>query len=908
MSLFFKKISFIQLSTQSSLDNVVLPLITVIHSHHILSIKESCLLLSEQLQAFLQQAHTDSPDELEVSIEKVKKYFEDVQAGTLFPSLAHSKQVQNILSTLASFLCEPNQDVGVDMHSLYGELFLAIDERDCMDDHASNLNSLSVHLSAPLLPSLERKTLQYLQKKLLDLIRDQLLSLDLSTFKGFTDTESSHSVHITLIILDDIYKIAGGKHRNDTNMLIKRTHIAYDILRELFQGKLTIGNLLSTPESNWQTECARELSKTAHYTGDIYTSILEFSESKNFLDYLFHKNFLTKEQRDLFKNPDHLYQEGALDFFKPFADVSSDINTERILYTPLFSEQLLSYIHETILSQYFFEPEIENSDDHFAYDPMPEILRKKIIKLFTHPSSITTFSYDEIFYAIGQKNTELKAPFLKPYISPVLLMIAHCDPKYARKIFKRWLLPYPDSHFTQSSLLLMANINHEAIHKIGIDVLINPLFSYPKTCRTLLQRLIFDTPSIVEALLRKDILHLKFLWKPCPKYSPLHLLYTQHPKMLESWIKKNLIPIDILIKSTDYNGRSVLHWMAEVNPSFLHLLVINNYATPNTLIKVFDFDDSSVAHWLARYGVDILNQWVQENYLSVHEICSLIDVCGRSVLHSLCQYNPQIVALWIKQCRLTVEEMMDCRDDMYRSCLHCIAQYKPELLVLWVEQRSIVIEDLCDIADKLGNTVFHWLAMHSPDTLEFWMRQDRFTFELLCFLRDNKGISVVQSMAQHHPEILLRWVDYGFTTVNEIFEIKDKKGVSVSHCLAQYSPRTLDYWLSSKMLTINDFADLKDNSGNSVFHWLAQHNAKLIDHWIKQNHLKVQDLFWIKTRSGYSVIHWLALYKPRILDKWVSRNWVCAKDLLALKTNSGHTIAYWLKATHPEILSRWNIR
>ena len=895
-----KKLSFA--FKNDMIPKMILPLLKINKTSLYLTIGEASTILSHQLQEFLQETHADTPLQLESMIQTVKTYFQNVKNGTLYTCVHHTENIQKILITLSEYLLDTKSKS--DLTIIYQELFSAINELACVDDHAYNLNAILIYLSFSNFSVPIRKTLQYIYNKMDDQINSQLLSMDNHVFKGFYDLQSIHSLHFAHIILDDIFNIADGRYKLDSDILISRSHLATEIFKILFKDKLSLQHLLSENNVNWVFNFSEELSCTSLRMGQAHISFQELCKDTDFLNFLVRKEVFSEFQISILSEFDFSGDLQPLYFIKPIAQISTDFGSEKTVYTPLFVELLLEFICDKISPQNHPSSLPPLSSSIFPHKPIPEFILKKVLTLFEDSSRPIFFSYDEISFAFQSKDSEFQQSFFKPYLPLTSLMIARCHPQDAKKIYKKWILPNASASWSHDCLLIMANTNEASIEQIGYKVLFLDEFISETYPFPLINRIIYTNPSTVTVWLQKKNILPKHFYR-LSRSSSLHALYKFHPKVFHSWIKQNLISIHDLKMARDSFHNSLFHWIASKDPELLEIWIEHGVITIKTLLKNTNKTGNSVLDWLAKFHSHSLELWVQQNKISASDLVQIRNNLGNSVGHRLANFNPQTLELWLSEKRLSVRLLFSVKDIIEESIINCLMFYNLPTFVSLVERGIISVDDLFLDKNKNGQSIIQLLVKLSNQVLLKWLECGRITIKQFFSNIDNNGNCVVHWISKYNPEIIHVWLSQNLISLNHLMDIKNNLGRSILHMMCMNGVEILGDWLHSNIISARVLLNTKDFSNESAMHYLVRHHPKIIEKWVSLNYLTLPELFTTKDSDDKSIIHFLSQFNPMTLELWMNQGKTTIQQLMNHTSLNMTSVIHWLAQHHSETLELW---
>lgn len=903
-SLLKKNLSFYPSYFLNSIDleNRVFPLLKISKVDNPLSICDSCNFLKIQLDHYLANLNLEKA-ELEFNQSTIELYFRDLINGTLY---TRTEPILNSIIILTTLLSRMSWDNDRNKQFFYQELFYAIKERACIDDHAYNLNKLLLHLNFSQVSSPIRKVVQYLHEKMMNQIHCQVLSLDSNFFNGFYDEQSTHSFHIIYMLLDDIFGIADGRYRNDRDILIPRTELAFEILKSSFHHKLTLKHLLFHPSQNWKDYLAHTLSSSYSYIGEAHISIHDLSEAVDFLDYLIFRNVITPEQSYILKHPSLIENDNELDFFKELALISTEIGEEKIIYTPFFAELIMQFIFEKIMPNNL-TLNCNDSNSLFTFRALPKLLLEKVVLFFTSPESFPFFSYNDILMGMKDKDSESYQSFLKPYISLNTLMMAHCDPKYARLIYKKCILPHADLEWVLDCLILMGGNNYLAVKNIGFDDYINSKFHSSQHHLSLLQRMIKKNPQIISQWLKLKLISKKTFFKVISygQDSVLHTIIQEYPLLLKSWIKENVFNFHELIPIKDEFKASVFHRIAQTSPEILKSLIVDGYITAFDLISNKDIYLNSILHIIAQYDSQTIAYLVQHDHISVQELLTIYNANNHSIAHSLVLRNPEPLTFFLVNKLILIEDLFFTKDNQGLSVIHWLAFYHSLTLERWVDQGLIDMNHLISHRVNHNVSVGHLLAEFNPQTIDHWVREKMLSPRKLLLIKNQKSESIMDWLSHFAPYILEFCIEKKLINVPELLNPQNHDLHSIAFCLATYNPHIIDAWIQQKLIPIRYLYEYKDKKGNTILHLIARHAIQTLQKWVDQNLITVSKISTINNIFKSSVLHMVTIYSAETFQTWVEKGLITFRELVNVVDSHGMHLFHWVAKKKPSILDVW---
>ena len=889
--------------------NAVLPLLKISKTIFNLTIEEACTILQLHLNSFIHEKYQD-PQKLQSSLLDVDTYFINAKAGTLYENPLHMSQIQKILRIIASYLDHLDPKKNIDTDPLFYDLIQSIESRACFDQHAYNLNALLIQLSFSQFSPPIQRVLQHIHLKMQAQISFQLSSLDQNIFKGFTDLESVHSTHIVYMILDDIFGVAGGEYANTEDLLINRNPVLKEILKRLFNNKLTIQHLLSCPNESWQSSLARDLSCDTFCIGESPISMEDLSKAPHFINFLLHQGLITVEQKRLLEHPESILDDNELDFFKPLATISTELCAEKIVYTPLFAQLLIQFILEKIYSSDDFKTCVESTIAPFSIPNVPLPLSDKIVSLFSMCSNLSPqFSYNEISFAMLENNVLFHTPFLKPHLSLSTLMMAHCHPRDSKKIFNKWILPNAKLAWAHDCLLMMGSMNYDSIMKIGMDVFTDSAFTTREGGPNLLYCLIYRTPQTLTKWFQNKMISSQFLSnsKTHDQIPFLHFVSDFHPYLLDKWVQNDYIPIHILKTTKDDSDCSVLHWISVDNSDLLESWILKGLLKICDLSLTKDGVGDSVLHWLASLNERLIPLWLQKGILSITDLISTKDDIGNSLLHFIINYHPKILITLIDQKLIDIDLLKNIKNDREVSLLHFIAYQIPDIIDSLLKDKLLDFNDLKLTKNISHQSVLHWIAQYCPLKIELWLEKKLLSAHDLIVTFDNRGSTILHWIAKHHPETIQKWVDNKQFTIQELSYIKNHHGESVLHFIPCRNDNTLDIWLKSKQISIYELMNNVDLNGVSLLELVAKFNVQILSSWVETQAVSISNLANSKDIIGNTLLHMIAHFYPLTLQLWVEMGFITVKELIDISNDSQENILHFLAQFQPKTLELWFI-
>lgn len=871
--LFKKNLSYQNRDRKCDIDkaNFVLPLLKINQIPIEITTTETYSYLKRHLTNYLDKAYSDEPDKKVVLLGKVNNYFLDIQNNRLYEDKKDNQVVQILLKRLASFMLKYQSDPSINLEEIIQSLFTAINERACIDDHQNNLKGILIHISyfneeAPI-----RKILQYLQVKMEEQIRLQLLSLDKNVFKGFWDRQTTHEIHIAKIILDKIFNIADGEYQSNKDILIPDTTFGSQVLKNLFEGKLTLQHLLSELDSGWRECFAMNLSCSTSSIGPIHISAYDLKKSPKFVAYLAKKNNFTEAQVEILLNIDAVENDDDLNFLKPLATINTDIGQESWIYTPLFAEQLVDYLREKNEKSFSEKPLTPiTKKEKSTPELIPENIQKKLMKLIATPEKSEKFSYEEIETAMQNQNSEYHQPFLKAYLHPIHLMITYCKAEDAMKVYTKWIVPNSKMLWAQDCLIMMCSVNMNAIHKIGINILNNSLFKATNGELLLIQRIALETPNL-----------------------------------LNEWLEKKIISINFLNQLPDNIENSALHYLAHYHPSILKEWTDKDYIEINELLLTRNKKGHCIAHILSQFGIELIEKWLEQGQISMEKLLEIRSKEKISILHILAEHHSDILDKWFRSEKITFKTFMQIRDQYNNSALFWLAKFKPEILYDWVKDGLINLQELLKLEETENFTLVSQIIVKNIEIIKQWMLEGKLKMKDLLGKNPAKNFNIIRTIISSAPDFLIWLVDKNYVTVQQLQQKKLLHKTTVCHILASKKVSILEHWVECKATTLDKFLYDKNDNGQTIAHFLIEQNPTSLQKWIDKELLSPKKIKNLKANDGHPLLIWASQYAIELINDWITKGFITIKELLKVKDGFGNPIIFWLTRFSADQLNEW---
>ena len=247
------------LTNDKKLDAVILPLLSPISSAPpTISLNEACKKL-KKICLYWAKHTIKNQRKRSLSSNNIETYFRLISENNLYRE-AYEETLSPMLIEIAEKLPNDTKDLSSLGSEILPPFLLAIEERTCLDQHRAALKEIvTQQITKNIDPPLHKILLMILDKMETQ-IKLTLRDWDRTVFKGYIETEPIHSKHIAILILDDLFKTAGGSLILEEDLLLARTNLGKDIYRECFRGKLTLSHLLSEGHENWRSYFAKQLS------------------------------------------------------------------------------------------------------------------------------------------------------------------------------------------------------------------------------------------------------------------------------------------------------------------------------------------------------------------------------------------------------------------------------------------------------------------------------------------------------------------------------------------------------------------------------------------------------------------------------------------------------------------------
>ena len=672
------------------------------------SISEASDILEYWLCQFIHSTDDHSDFSLIENLRTVKDYFLHIRHDTLYFS-NYKEDIHPLLIRLSYKFpaIDHLSESVIDFHELSFPFDIAncllsiIIDRSCVGQHSFQLRQLVSHAIVSQFDPSIQKIVDDIYYRMQQKIRLTIDYWDRNIFKGFFDSEAVHSMHLIYLLLDDIFSIAGGSLRYDSDLFLERTPLVRAICEASFSNKLTIQALYSDISDDWLFNFSQYLSLgEMHPPSDIKLSVQDILDSPKFLQFLMSCDFLSQDQLSLLKQTQSSFSD-SFSFDFSWLSFSNFLGCEHTTFNNLFVNLLLNHICH-VLNYRFFEakPPISTLSDFSSLNT--KILREYFLEE-VKPTPFT-FSDIDLLRQLSTPNSEYCKYFIKPFFDLSMFMISHCDPVDAKSIFYHELSLHTHEEWCFNTLFMMLLSNSSAT----LELPAHRVLSSTGISRVpLLIRLIKEEPQTFLFYFTQDWLKLNMLFTVdvSPYPSAFHFIVKNSPELLNSLIHNDIDAS--LIACYKFRHRlTIFHLLAKDNPqSFLNLLS-NKPFLLSRMSSLFTSKDYTPLHYVVNSD---------ESSFYNHVIAGTIPF--RFILSLNSNYSSPSFLFWL-------------------------AKKHPKVLFDLFVNHGVSTTFLSYFSDKNDDTIYHILAKYNPSTFSQLIKEGVLSVYF---------VGSLKNIARYHP-------------------------------------------------------------------------------------------------------------------------------------------------------------
>ena len=857
-------------------------------------------------------------------------YFNKLRSGTLF---ANQDSLKPILISIADQL--PPFDSNLDSHSVSHILspFLStLQGMACLDQHRDELRSILTVSSFSCFDLPIRKFVHWAFNLMDEKINDILNSWSRSAFNGCPDEQSVHSKHILYLLLDDIFHIADGDYKTESDILISRTLLGEKICKRCFNDILSVDDLFSEGSVSWHEHLSRVLSigVNAPFSSLKFTT-QDLVDSPSFIRFLQKSGYLSNDQLTQLKKSADYNCSDDLKFEFSWLKFSNILSEEETVYSSQFSLLLIQFIYQTLHEPFDLSsvPSCESLSSS-AVELDSVIVNRLIDQYFLELSPKQPFSFSEIFEVMNVDSSSYvyHRPFLRPYIHLTTIMIGNCEASDVLDVFNNILFPLRNYSWSFDCLLLLFTINPVASSQLPLNLVstfknkkgFTPLHSLALSNPDIFCNFICSSPDILSSF--QSVLDVD-------KNTPFHLLAIYSPNIFIQFVSHHISKLDVLGSFRNRFNHSVFHTVSIYNPSIFYLFLLKSSSSISNLYHFKGNNAVSPFHTMVHYNPDCFFKLFEHIPNFFELLTGSFSPNEYSIFHELAHHHGHLLKQLILDNYVCVDFLKTHVNASLETPFHLLACFYPD--ILFDVKDCIPSSVLYNHLDCFKNSVLHFLAIHNGDTFLKFISHSSDLIPLISNLSNSFGVTPFKYLSQCHTEVfdslmqstvlhpfsLLSVLDLSYDFSFDTFRYFTHKYPSLFTSLDSIPSSFLDtpfFWLIrfrsdivKCCLTNNPhissvISHYKTTDGDTVFHMMARFNSSLLYSLLRTKFVSVRFLQSLSNRFGDTVFHVLARYDGKVLNRIINNKLNRFKDMGRFTNCSNETIFHVLSDYFPHIV------
>ena len=836
MTSLLKKVSLIHsnfiYSLSDTIGDFIVPILqSPLSNDSLIDIQSACLQLRSEIFQFLND-HCDKEKSPKLkqhhllALDRAGIYFESISKGTLYD--CHYQSTLHPLLIKIAMLLAKLKFSSSNFINIVERLSYAIQNKSCLDQHRDDLRRILIFDLIQTFDPPIRPIIESIYHRMDSQIQFTLSSWDHTVFYGYRDMQSVHSEHVVYLLLDDLFGIAGGTLSNETDILIRRTHLARNICRSCFNNKLSLKSLFSFGDVSWQSYFSKLIScGKSSFPSDFKLSVQDILDSPHFLSFFISTGVLSDSDLSFLKTIDFSTESDTLRFDFSWLRYSNESFVEETTYSELFVTILFTYIQDVFTKDmYRVSPGSSFSESSYFSDFDLLIENKLIQQYFLAVDDKEPFTLSEIQFAFRTTdNKEMYTrPFLKPFLSLYAFMIANCEASDASLYFDEILFPSYSSSWSFDCLSMLLCTNPSISDYLPLDKLSffsnSSHMSLPHyfckyyshiidywVCSRLLSIKVLDStkmnggssilfplaqfyPKIYCPIIKKNRFILPFVDYDRDSFhtSSLHILSRNHPDSLYDLISNGFISLSFLSSLKDADGYTIFHWLSKYSPSILCNLIINNVLSLPVMARFIDNDCSTPFHWLAIYHGTVFFNLICNYSPSLNFFKSHFDRMGVTPFHLLAHHFPRILYTFFVEDTSLVTDVGFIQDFNKNTVFHWLVRFNPQIIYDLIETFPESIHIFGFFNNSRDCSLFHSLLIRHPEVFYDIFSKLPIKLSTWYLFRDSVGNTVFHLLARYYPDILIRILDSQFVTIKQLDRVVNADCLSPIHLIRFYYP------------------------------------------------------------------------------------------------------------------------
>ena len=750
-----------------------------------LSISSACARIKKYSLLFLSNMNHSQSVQSDLE-NQIVFYFDAISRGTLY-SHSYQDEIHPLLIYIAT--CLPDTDTfdhsdsqAIDILNLF---LSSLQNRTCLDQHRDSLRKVMIYPIIKLFDPPIQGIIEYFYHRMEQQIHLTLLSWNASVFNGFVDKEVVHSKHIVLLVLDDLFRIAGGCFLNEKDILLSKTPLAKFICYAAFKDTLTLSGLFSDSGLDWDECLAKQLSSGEDSLPSSFKlSLLDLCNSPKLLNFLIKNGVLTPPQIKYLKDVSSPSSNISVSFQLPFLSYSDSSTIPFLNFNKLFVTLLIKHIQHTLSVQNF-------TRGNLCLSPKLPLIDKAILDnlvngYFLAYQDRRPFSLDEIKHAHQHLNSSplYSLPFLKPHLNLTTMMTAFCSSQDVSEVFSSFILPNRSHPWSLDCLCLMLASNPDFISDIPSDQILSFTDSDGNTIFHLFS--MHSPDNLVNLTQHLSNPASSLVFPDSNGLTPLHYLAKYSGASLLKLMDSFDITLDMLTVGCFRYSTTALHWLSQHNPSILVNLLNKGVISLSNLIECKTSYDSSVIHWFMKYNPDTLFDLLKDFSVPFQSICDHHDKFGLSPLFWFCTTYPSRIFDLLNSGVLTCFDLSSDSDPSGNSVLHHFATSFPDILFQLFSRGFLSREHILHSKNHKGESFIYFLTKEHPKVLFDLIKGKFIDADLLTILKTDSCVTPLHLLAAYHENILAMCLIYNFITDRSLVSIFNNDDVCPFDILKQY--------------------------------------------------------------------------------------------------------------------------
>ena len=697
-------------------DSVILPLFQYypIKAHSISL--SSAISKIQSWVLFYYDSHNDSFSSN--TRNELSLYFHNLKNFNLY-STPYKDQLHPIIIQLSTLL-PPFDDLQSTsaLTDILDPLIYSITNRLCLDQHRSQLQSILGSHSFKQFDAPIRDILSLMYDRMFHIIHSTLSDWESNLLKGFVNYQRIHTEHLTFILLDELFNIAGGHLKSEKDLVLDKFYLTKEILWASFKDTLTLKNIFSESDvDDWKVYLAKQLSIGGDDRPfDCKLPLSSLLNAPHFLSYLFRHQHLDSIDYNTLKRINDTSTLETLTFSLPWVFYTDDVDNPETRYNTLFVTILMQYIHESLTGNLIPTVFSKPKSPFFSTKDVRSSHRSQLVnQYFTHIQKREPFSYNDIKFALYsfRYRKGYTHSFLFHNLHVGRLMFIHCNPKDAKILFNQFILHRQDFFIPYQTLSMMTHRNPEAIKAIGTKRVLSFIMDRGEYFFSSSNELI---PEICETIFTLTSLNPSLIyelgnWKDHSGNSFLHLLSCLSPTVFERFVESFPAQMNFFSIRTNSEKNSFWHILAFNNPKSFYRLLSKQLIPVDRLSSFLLYKlDNPIFHSLCAVNLSVFLEFNDKNHDFLLQIKSLRTHSGSTLFHWLAFYDPDIFLTLLETKNSNACSIISSsHDERGHTAFNVLAEVHPSYLCYLIKENLLPLDVISQQTFE-GGTLLHWLA------------------------------------------------------------------------------------------------------------------------------------------------------------------------------------------------------